>query len=80
MTYQIVLWRRLLKSQQRRHRNNVQRRLLSVNFKYYQENIIKKIKKDCKIKLVKDIKVFLKSKKSNDMVVNLTKISQKMKN
>ena len=45
--------------------------------KYYHE-----IKKDCKKKLVKDIKIFLKkkNKKSNNMVVNITKISQRRKN
>ena len=38
-------------------------------------NIIKKIKKDYKKKLVKDIKIFLKKekKKSDNMVVNVTK-------
>ena len=42
--------------------------------KIYQLNIIKK-------KLVKDIKIFLKKKKkkSDNMVVNVTKISQKKK-
>ena len=30
----MVLWRRLLKSQQRRHRNNIQRHHLSVNFTF----------------------------------------------
>ena len=45
-------------------------------------NIIKKIKKDYKKNFAKDIKVFLKKKKGkrNNMVVNDTKISQKMKN
>ena len=45
--------------------------------KYYQEN-----KERLQKKLVKDIKIFLrkKKKKSNNMVVNVTKISQKMKN
>ena len=46
-------------------------------------NIIKKIKKDYKKKkLVKDIKIFLrkKKKKSNNMVVKVTKVSEKMKN
>ena len=49
--------------------------------KIYQLNIIKKIKKDCKKKLVKDIKTFLKKKKKNsdNMLVNITKIFQKMK-
>ena len=48
----------------------------------YQLNIIKKIKKDYKEKLLKNIKIFLKKKKkkSNNMVVNVTKIFQKMKN
>ena len=42
--------------------------------KYYQNN------KDYNKKLVKDIKVFLKKKKkSNNMVMNDTKISQNMK-
>ena len=43
---------------------------------YYQEN------EDCKKKLVKDIKIFLnkKNKKSESMIVNVTKISQKLKN
>ena len=46
----------------------------------YQLNIIKKIKKHCK--KASDIKIFLKKKKkkSDNMVVNVTKISQKMKN
>ena len=45
--------------------------------KYYQNN-----KERLQKKLVKDIKVFLrkKKKKSNNAVVNYTKISQKMKN
>ena len=45
--------------------------------KYYQEN-----KERLQKKLMKDIKIFLKKKKrkSNNMVVNVTKISQKMKN
>ena len=44
-------------------------------------NIIKKLKKDSKKHLVKDIKIFLKKKerKSKNMVVNVAKISQKMK-
>ena len=47
----------------------------------YQLNIIKKIKKDCKKKLVKDSKTFLKKKKkkANNMVVNVAKISKNMK-
>ena len=45
--------------------------------KYYQNN-----KERLQKKLVKDFKVFLKKKKkkSNDMVVNDTKIYQKIKN
>ena len=45
--------------------------------KYYQANN-KRLQK----KLVKDIKIFLKKKKkkSSNMVVNVTKSSQKMKN
>ena len=45
--------------------------------KYYEEN-----KERLRKKLVKDIKIFLKKKKkkSGNMVVNVTKISQKMKN
>ena len=41
-----------------------------------------KIKKDYKKQLIKDVKIFLKNKKkkSGNMVVNVTKISQKMKN
>ena len=44
-------------------------------------NIVKKIKKDYKKKLEKDTKIFLKKKKkkSDNMVVNIAKISQKMK-
>ena len=51
-------------------------------FKDYQLNSIKIIMKKYKIKLVKDIKVFLKKKKkkSNNMFLNDTKIYQKMKN
>ena len=51
-------------------------------FKDYQLNSIKIIKKKYKIKLVKDIKVFLKKKKkkSNNMFLNDTKIYQKIKN
>ena len=45
--------------------------------KYYQEN-----KERLQKKLVKDIKIFLKKKKKkrDNMVVNVTNISQKMKN
>ena len=45
--------------------------------KYYQEN-----KERLQKKLVKDIKIFLKKKKkkTNNIVVNVTKISQNMKN
>ena len=44
--------------------------------KYYQES-----KETIQKKLVKDIKIFLrkKKKKSNNMVVNVTKMSQKIK-
>ena len=44
--------------------------------KYYQEN-----KERLQEKLVKDVKIFLekKKKKSNNIVVNVTKISEKMK-
>ena len=48
----------------------------------YQPNKIKKIKKDYKKKLEKDIKIFLKKKKkkkNNNMVVNVTKIFQRIK-
>ena len=49
--------------------------------KNFQVNLMKKIKKDYKRTLVKDINIFLKKKKkkSNIMVVNITKISNKMK-
>ena len=50
---------------------------------FHQLNIIKIIKKDYKIKLVKNIKDFLKKKedkKSKNIVVKDTKIYQKMKN
>ena len=48
----------------------------NLSAKYYQEN------KERLQELVKDIKIFLKKKKkySNNMVVNITKISQIMKN
>ena len=48
----------------------------NLSAKYYQKN------KDYKKKLVKDIQVFLmkKKKKSNNLVLDVTKISQKMKN
>ena len=46
----------------------------------YQLNIIKKIKKDYKKKLVKDTKIFLKKKKKKDMNgCERIKIFQKMK-
>ena len=50
--------------------------------KTLQLNIIKKIKKDYKKKLVKDNKIFLKKKKkkSGNMAVNVKKIPQKIKN
>ena len=49
--------------------------------KNFQVNLMKKIKKGYKRTLVKDINIFLKKKKkkSNIMVVNITKISNKMK-
>ena len=50
---------------------------------FHQLNIIKIIKKDYKIKLVKNIKDFLKKKedkRSKNIVVKDTKIYQKMKN
>ena len=49
----------------------------TLSAKYYQEN-----KERLQKKLVKDIKSFLKKKKkkSDNMVVNVTKISIKMKN
>ena len=49
----------------------------TLSAKYYKEN-----KRKIKKKLMKDIKIFLKKKKkkSENMVVNVTKISQKMKN
>ena len=43
------------------------------------QNIIKKINEDCKKRLAKDIKIYLKKKIGNNMVANVTKISQKMK-
>ena len=48
----------------------------NLSAKYYQEN-----KEIPQKKLLKDIKIFLrkKKKKSNNMVVNITKISQKIK-
>ena len=48
----------------------------TLSVKYYQEN-----KERLQKKLTKDIKIFLKKKKkkSGDMVENVTKISQKMK-
>ena len=49
----------------------------NLSSKYYHEN-----QKGLEKKLVKDIKIFLKykKKKNNSMVVNVSKISQKMKN
>ena len=48
----------------------------NLSAKYYQQN-----KERPEKKLVKDIKIFLKKKKkkSNNMVLNITNISQKMK-
>ena len=43
--------------------------------KYYQEN-----RKRLQKKLMKGIKIFLKRIKSNYMVINVTRISQKIKN
>ena len=49
----------------------------TLSAKYYQEN-----RKALQKKLVKDIKIFLKKKrkKNSNMVVNVTKVSQKVKN
>ena len=49
----------------------------NVSAKYYQEN-----KERLQKKLLKDIKIFLKKKKkkSHNMVMNVTEISQNMKN
>ena len=49
----------------------------NVSAKYYPEN-----KERLQKKLVKNTKIFLKKKmkKSDNMIVNVTKISQKMKN
>ena len=49
----------------------------TLSAKYYQEN-----KERLQKKLMKDIKMFLmkKKEKSNNMVANVTKIFQKMKN
>ena len=46
------------------------------------KNIIKKMQRNCKKKLLKDIKIFVKKKtrKSSNTVMNVTKISQKRKN
>ena len=43
--------------------------------KYYQENKERLEQKN----VVKDIKIFPQKKKSNNMIVNVTKVSQKMK-
>ena len=50
----------------------------NLSAKYYRENKKKRLQK----KLMKDIEIFVKKikKKSNYMVVNVTKISHKMKN
>ena len=48
--------------------------------KIHQLNIIKILKKDYKNNPVKDIKVFLKKKKTDNKVVNDTKIYQKIQN
>ena len=49
----------------------------TLSAKYYKEN-----KERLQKKLAKDIKIFLKTnrKKPSDMVINVTQISQKMKN
>ena len=50
----------------------------NLSAKYYQEN-----KETHKKKLMKDIKIFLKKEekeKNNNVVVNATKVSQKLKN
>ena len=50
----------------------------NLSAKYYQEN-----KETQKQKLMKDIKIFLKKEekeKNNNVVVNATKVSQKLKN
>ena len=49
------------------------------NFFHIDKNIIKKIKRDYNEKHVEDIKIFLKIKKNDNMVVNVTKTSQKIK-
>ena len=46
----------------------------NLSAKYYQEN-----KERLQKKLVKDIKIFLKKKKNENMVVSIIKISQKKK-
>ena len=46
----------------------------NLSAKYYQEN-----KERLQKKLVKDIKIFLKKKKNENMVVSITKISLKKK-
>ena len=48
----------------------------------YQLNLIKKSKIDCSKQVMNDIKMFLKKnkRKRSEMVVKVTKISQKMKN
>ena len=49
----------------------------NLSVKYYQKN-----KERLQKELAKDIKIFLKNKKkkSDNMIMNVTKISQKMKN
>ena len=53
----------------------------TLSAKYYQENK-ERLQKNNKKKLAKDMKIFLKKekKKSKNIVVNVTKVSQKMKN
>ena len=50
--------------------------IYNINIKYYQEN-----KERLQKKVVEDIKLYLKkkTKKSDNIVMNITKISQKMK-
>ena len=56
---------------------HIYKKVKTLSAKYYKEN-----KEKLQKKLAKDIKIFLKTnrKKPSDMVVNVTQISQKMKN
>ena len=51
----------------------------NLSSKYHHLNIIKKIKKTYKKKLLKDTKIFLrkKKKKRDNMIMNVIKLSQK---